>query len=51
MEHIKAYDPHDGEDNKRRLTGFHETSSIYDFSYGIMISSLLKIFIEYNRNR
>ena len=33
--HIKAYDPHQGEDNKRRLTGLHETSSINDFSAGV----------------
>uniref|UniRef100_A0A673IAU0 Glutamine synthetase n=1 Tax=Sinocyclocheilus rhinocerous TaxID=307959 RepID=A0A673IAU0_9TELE len=34
-EHIRVYDPHDGEDNKRRLTGRHETSSIHDFSSGV----------------
>lgn len=34
MAHIKAYDPNSGEDNKRRLTGLHETSSIFDFSSG-----------------
>jgi len=33
--HIKAYDPHGGRDNERRLTGLHETSSIRDFSSGI----------------
>jgi glutamine synthetase len=33
-EHIKAYDPNDGKDNSRRLTGAHETSSINEFSYG-----------------
>ena len=33
--HIQAYDPHRGRDNMRRLTGLHETSSIYDFSSGI----------------
>jgi glutamine synthetase len=33
--HIQAYDPKKGEDNKRRLTGLHETSSIYDFSSGV----------------
>jgi len=33
--HIAAYDPHGGEDNARRLTGEHETSSIYDFSAGL----------------
>ncbi|XP_006818166.1 glutamine synthetase-like [Saccoglossus kowalevskii] len=35
MQHIKLYDPNDGEDNARRLTGFHETSHITDFSAGI----------------
>ncbi|XP_050739427.1 glutamine synthetase [Eriocheir sinensis] len=34
-EHIKAYDPHGGKDNERRLTGHHETSSIHDFSAGV----------------
>ncbi|KAH9282667.1 Glutamine synthetase [Echinococcus granulosus] len=34
-EHIKNYDPRGGNDNKRRLTGRHETSSIYDFSSGV----------------
>lgn len=33
--HIKAYDPHQGKDNERRLTGRHETSSIHDFSAGV----------------
>lgn len=33
--HIQAYDPNSGEDNKRRLTGLHETSSIDDFSAGV----------------
>ncbi|KAK6470965.1 glutamine synthetase-like [Huso huso] len=33
--HIKAYDPKGGADNSRRLTGFHETSSIHDFSAGV----------------
>ncbi len=33
--HIKAYDPHEGKDNERRLTGLHETSSIHDFSAGV----------------
>lgn len=33
-EHIQAYDPRQGQDNARRLTGKHETSSIDDFSYG-----------------
>jgi len=34
-EHIQAYDPHEGKDNERRLTGRHETSSIHDFSAGV----------------
>ncbi|XP_044029541.1 glutamine synthetase-like [Siniperca chuatsi] len=34
-EHIKVYDPHGGQDNIRRLTGHHETSSIEKFSYGV----------------
>jgi len=33
--HIKAYDPKQGQDNARRLTGRHETSSIHDFSAGV----------------
>ncbi len=33
--HIEAYDPNKGKDNERRLTGFHETSSIHDFSAGV----------------
>jgi len=33
--HIRAYDPHEGKDNERRLTGLHETSSIHDFSAGV----------------
>jgi len=33
--HIKAYDPNEGRDNARRLTGLHETSSINDFSAGV----------------
>jgi len=34
-EHIKAYDASGGEDNKRRLTGAHETAPITKFSYGV----------------
>ncbi|KAM6984834.1 glutamine synthetase-like [Aplochiton taeniatus] len=34
-QHISVYDPHGGKDNMRRLTGFHETSSILDFSAGV----------------
>jgi glutamine synthetase len=33
--HIRAYDPRDGKDNERRLTGHHETSNIHDFSAGV----------------
>ncbi|XP_072344387.1 glutamine synthetase-like [Scyliorhinus torazame] len=33
--HISVYDPKRGQDNSRRLTGLHETSSISDFSAGI----------------
>jgi glutamine synthetase len=33
--HIEAYDPNHGQDNARRLTGKHETSSIHDFSAGV----------------
>jgi glutamine synthetase len=34
-EHIAVYDARNGEDNKRRLTGLYETSSIHDFSFGV----------------
>lgn len=34
-EHIKAYDPKHGKDNERRLTGRHETSSLFEFSAGV----------------
>lgn len=33
--HIRAYDPKQGADNARRLTGLHETSNIEDFSAGV----------------
>ncbi|KAJ8339465.1 hypothetical protein SKAU_G00362510 [Synaphobranchus kaupii] len=33
--HIRRYDPRGGEDNKRRLTGQHETASIECFSAGV----------------
>ena len=33
--HIKSYDPRDGLDNKRRLTGRHETADINTFSSGV----------------
>ncbi|EPB70334.1 glutamine synthetase, beta-grasp domain protein [Ancylostoma ceylanicum] len=32
---IRLYDPHDGEDNKLRLTGRHETSSAEKFTWGV----------------
>jgi len=35
MEHIAEYDPHGGDDNKRRLTGQHETASWEKFSWGV----------------
>ncbi|XP_039286015.1 glutamine synthetase 2 cytoplasmic [Nilaparvata lugens] len=35
IRHIKAYDPKEGKDNERRLTGKHETSTIHDFSAGV----------------
>lgn len=35
QEHIRVYDPHGGEDNKRRLTGRHETADIHHFSSGM----------------
>jgi len=34
-DHIRMYDPNEGKDNERRLTGLHETSSIHDFSAGV----------------
>lgn len=40
VKHIKAYDPHEGKDNERRLTGRCETSSIHDFSAGMRNSSI-----------
>jgi len=33
--HITMYDPKQGKDNIRRLTGLHETASIHDFSSGV----------------
>ncbi|XP_070812706.1 glutamine synthetase-like isoform X2 [Pituophis catenifer annectens] len=33
--HIRMYDPRGGQDNTRRLTGQHETSSITEFSAGV----------------
>lgn len=41
--HIAVYDPRGGKDNERRLTGRLETSSIHDFSSGIIYLSK-KIF-------
>lgn len=34
-EHIMAYDPSGGADNKRRLTGLHETAKMEEFSAGV----------------
>jgi len=34
-EHIYDYDPSGGEDNKRRLTGLHETASFEKFNFGV----------------
>jgi glutamine synthetase len=34
-EHIRVYDPHGGMDNRRRLTGRHETSSMEKFTSGV----------------
>ncbi|XP_072517687.1 glutamine synthetase-like [Salminus brasiliensis] len=34
-EHIRLSDPHGGQDNQRRLTGLHETSSIHEFSAAV----------------
>ena len=33
--HLRAYDASKGEDNKRRLTGAHETASYREFSWGV----------------
>ena len=33
--HLQAYDASKGEDNKRRLTGAHETASYKEFSWGV----------------
>jgi len=33
--HIRDYDPKQGKDNERRLTGLHETSSVDTFSAGV----------------
>ncbi|KAK3524135.1 hypothetical protein QTP70_018037 [Hemibagrus guttatus] len=35
VQHIRISDPHGGQDNKRRLTGFNETSSIHEFSAAV----------------
>ncbi len=34
-EHIRVYDPREGKDNIRRLTGLHETANINQFSSGV----------------
>merc|ERR1712002_621632 len=33
--HMAYYDPKKGQDNKRRLTGLHETARIEDFTFGV----------------
>ncbi|XP_017347526.1 glutamine synthetase [Ictalurus punctatus] len=35
VQHIRVSDPHGGQDNQRRLTGFNETSSIHEFSAAV----------------
>ncbi|XP_060790975.1 glutamine synthetase-like [Neoarius graeffei] len=35
VQHIRVSDPHGGQDNKRRLTGFNETSNIHEFSAAV----------------
>lgn len=34
-EHLKVYDPHQGMDNLKRLSGKFETSSINKFTWGV----------------
>merc|ERR1711982_138014 len=34
-DHIRYYDPNEGKDNARRLTGLHETAHIGQFSSGV----------------
>ncbi|XP_025112717.1 glutamine synthetase-like [Pomacea canaliculata] len=34
-EHIRVYDAHEGEDNKKRLTGMNETCKIDEFRWGV----------------
>ena len=46
MKHIKAYDPHEGKDNERRLTGRCETSSIHDFSAGMSMIEFISVTIS-----
>lgn len=36
VRYIKVYDFKEGKDNERRLTGFYEILSIYDFFVGIV---------------
>lgn len=35
MSHLRVYDPNEGSDNKRRLTGKEMTSSFEQFSSGV----------------
>ena len=41
-EHIEAYDPHQGKDNERRLTGKHETARYFmlDATYIALIRQI-----------
>lgn len=48
LRHIHAYDPHEGKDNARRLTGKCETSSIHDFSSGNNYFIVKFLFIYFN---
>ena len=46
IRHIKAYDPNEGKDNERRLTGLHETSSIHDLVLVWQIEDAPSAFLE-----
>ncbi|XP_058271796.1 glutamine synthetase-like [Hemibagrus wyckioides] len=35
IQHIQISDPHGGQDNQRRLTGFNLTSNIHEFSAAV----------------
>lgn len=34
-EHLRVYDPNNGRDNLKRLSGRHETSSVEKFTWGV----------------